>query len=124
VTPLKTLRAELSELVADALGVSSIPVGAAINPPCVIVAPADPYLDVVTYCADGVNFEVFVCVGPGEDSARIDALDDMVDQVRVTLQSKSAGGFKFAYQGTDRPGFGISEFLGVTVRVRFERDLD
>jgi hypothetical protein len=102
VTPLKTLRAELSELVADALGVSSIPVGAAINPPCVIVAPADPYLDVVTYCADGVNFEVFVCVGPGEDS----------------------GGFKFAYQGTDRPGFGISEFLGVTVRVRFERDLD
>jgi hypothetical protein len=122
VTALKDIRAELGQLLETALGVVSIPVGENLKPPCVVVAPADPYTEPVTYCADGINLEVFVAVGPGQDSARIDALDDLLDLVRDALRVASPGGLRFAYQGIDRPTFGQAEFLGASVRVRYERE--
>ena len=120
---LKDIRAQLGELLETELGIVTTPVGAALNPPCIVVAPADPYMDMVTYCADGINYEVFVCVGPGEDSARVDALDDLIDGVRAALTKRTPDGLKFGYQGTDRPTFGTADFLGASVRVRYERDV-
>lgn len=99
----KVLRAELAALLGKTLDVAAPPLGANINPPCVVVEPGEPYVEMSTYCADVLRYEVLVIAPPGSQDAMYDSLDDLIDQVRWALAVPSPAGFRFAFQQAGAP---------------------
>lgn len=127
----KVLRAELAALLGTSLDVAAPPLGANVNPPCVIVEPGEPYFEMSTYCSDILRYEVLVVASPGSQEAQFDNLDDLIDQVRFTLARKSPGGFMFAFQQVSSPqliALGPDQqsnpLLTCVVSVTTERHLD
>ena len=107
-TPLKELRADLTTHLATGLGASAPKLGQLVNPPAVIVQPGEPYLTASGYCTDSVLFAATVVAPPGDIAGVIDALDDMIDEVRGTLRTQSTLG------ATDGYMYGFREVSGPT----------
>ena len=89
---LKDLRADLTAHLADGLDASAPLLGQLVNPPAVVVGPGTPYVTASGYCSDAILFEATVIAPPGDLAATIDALDDMIDEVRSTLRTQSTLG--------------------------------
>lgn len=126
VTPLKTLRHDLTAHLANGLGAAATKLGAQVNPPTVIVQPGPEYVTPAPgYCVDGIRFQAVLIPKPGDLAAETDAMDDMVDQVRTTLRSASPGGHTFRFESVSgRVSFtaGEKDFPAVVVGVFYERD--
>lgn len=108
VTPLKTYRHDLSAHLAAGLSAADAALGAQVNPPAVIVdaAPAG-YLTASGYCTDELLFDATLVGKPGDPPAVADALDDMIDQVRTTLLTKSPANRSYGFRG-------IGGFISIT----------
>ena len=100
---------------------------AAVPPPIsptVIVVPSGQYLVASTYCDDAVSFDAIVITKPGDLPAEMDALDDLIDQVRSTLRSPSAAGHRYGFRevsGRITYAAGERDFPAVVVTVAIER---
>lgn len=122
---LKELRADLTAHLAVGLGATAPKVGALINPPAVVVQAGSPYVSPVSsYCGDLITFQATVIAPSGDPPAVADALDDMIDQVRATLRTKSNGGHQYGFR--DVSGFttwpqGDELLPAVIVAVAIER---
>jgi hypothetical protein len=99
VTALKAFRADLTDHLASGLDASAPVLGKLINPPAVIVESGDPYVTASDYCNDELLFEARIYAPPGDQAAVVDALDDMIDLVRSTLRTISAGGHRYKFRG-------------------------
>jgi hypothetical protein len=99
VTALKDFRADLTAHLAQGLSAAAPSLGQLINPPAVIVESGDPYVTASDYCNDELLFEARVYAPPGDLAAVVDALDDMIDLVRSTLRTVSAGGHRYKFRG-------------------------
>lgn len=128
---LKALRDDLTTHLATGLGASAPRLGQLVHPPAVVVQPGDPYVTAVGYCQDEVLFTATVVAPPGDFAAVIDALDDMIDEVRSTLKIRSTlgstSGFLYGFQGVSGPTTypsGDDTFLpAVVVTVAVTRDM-
>lgn len=96
-TALKTLRADLTAHLAQGLGASAPKLGALVNPPAVVVQAGSPYVAASTYCEDAILFEATIIAPPGDMAAVVDALDDMIDEVRTTLKTVTNGSNRFSF---------------------------
>lgn len=94
---LKALRADLTAHLAQGLNASAPKIGQLVNPPAVIVQAGSPYVTASTYCEDAVLFDATIVAPPGDPAAVVDALDDMIDEVRSTLKTVSSGGNRFGF---------------------------
>ena len=124
MTALKEFRADLTSHLADGLGVAGPALGAQVNPPLVLVRPADPYLTLATYCEDALAFEAVVIAPPGDPPAVMDALDDLIDLIRATLRVESTGGHKYALQTISGHGeypYGDKSYPAVIAAVNIVR---
>ncbi len=124
VTPLKTYRHDLAAHLADGLHITPTPLGGQVNPPTVIVQPSSTYITAVDYQADGVAFDVAVLTKPGDLAAEMDALDDLVDQIRATLRTVSPAGFRYGFREVSgRVNFNSDgrDLPAVVVTVIYER---
>lgn len=128
MTALKDVRAELGALLASKLNVVSAPLGANVNPPCVVVQPATPYLEPRTYRDDKVTYDVIVVAGPGDPPAQMDSLDDLLDEVRDAVRVLSPSkSLKFSYEYVEPAALtqiGDNSHLTATVRITHERFCD
>ncbi len=125
MTALKVYRHDLAAHLADGLDVTATPLGGQVNPPTVIVQPSSTYITASDYCTDGVAFDVVVLTKPGDLAAEIDALDDLIDEIRATLRSPSSAGFRYGFREVSgRVNFtvGEREFPAVVVTVVYERN--
>lgn len=119
MTALKEIRRELGQLVGANLGVVYPTLGANVNPPAVVVQPGSPYLTPSTYGVERVAYEVLVIAGPGDLPAQLDALDDMVDQVRGALRGSQ---FQFmSAEPTDVLPINGTDHLVTLIHVEHER---
>ena len=105
---LKALRADLTTHLADGLDVSAPMLGQLVNPPAVVVGPGTPYVTAAGYCADEILFDATIIAPPGDLAAVIDALDDMIDEVRATLRTpsslaQSGGQFQYGFREVSGP---------------------
>ena len=89
---LKALRADLTAHLAGGLGAAAPLLGQLVNPPAVVVGPGTPYVTASGYCSDEILFDATIIAPPGDLAAVIDALDDMIDEVRSTLRTQSTLG--------------------------------
>lgn len=94
---LKALRADLTAHLAQGLDASAPKIGQLVNPPAVIVQAGSPYVTASTYCEDAVLFEATVIAPPGDPAAIVDALDDMIDEVRTTLKTITSSNNRFSF---------------------------
>lgn len=118
---LKTLRLGLSALLADALDVADTPLGGQVNPPLALVQAGDPYLTAAEgYCLDAITFEAIVLAPPGDPPAVFDALDDLIDLVRGTLNG-SGYGFQ-TVSGYGQYTYGDKTYPSVVVTVTKKRN--
>lgn len=123
---LKTLRADLTAHLASGLDVAGPALGAQVNPPLALVRAGDPYVTAEQggYCLDSINLEAVVLAPPGDPPAVIDALDDLIDQIRSTLRNASDGGYKYAFQSVSIPGeytYGDRTYPAVVVTIAASR---
>ncbi len=122
---LKTLRHDLENHIADGLGITGTPLGGQVNPPTTIVQPSSPYVTAVGYSVDRVSFTVAVLTKPGDPAAAVDALDDLVDQIRTTLKAASSAGYAYGFEevsGLTTFAVGENQYPAVTVTVIYERN--
>lgn len=108
MTPLKTLRHDLGDILAAGLGAAHAKLGAQVNPNAVQIQPGEPYVAVLDYTKDTVTFEATVTGKPGDPAAVADALDDIIDQIRATLKAESPTGNQYSFRE-------VSRFVSVTV---------
>lgn len=124
MTPLKTYRQDLGDHIADGLEIAHAELGAQLNPPAVVIQHGTPYLTASTYCADAILFEAVIVAPPGDPSAVADALDDLVDEVRVTLRDPSYLGHRYGFREVTGPlAYGDKDFPAVAVLIGIERDV-
>jgi hypothetical protein len=98
VTALKAYRHDLAAHLADGLDATRPKLGAQVNPPAVVVQSGAPYVAASDYCNDSLLFEAtIVAPPPGDPSAVVDALDDLIDSVRATLRGQSSGGHLYRF---------------------------
>jgi hypothetical protein len=97
VTALKEFRADLTAHLAAGLDATAPALGKLVNPPAIVVQAGTPYVAAVDYCNDGLLFEATIVAPPGDPSAVVDALDDLIDLVRSTLRSPSTGGHRYRF---------------------------
>ena len=88
--------------------------------PAVVVGPGTPYLTASGYCSDEILFEATIIAPPGDLAAVIDALDDMIDEVRATLRTPSSlmssGGFQYGFREVSGPiGYPAGDEKGTTL---------
>ena len=124
MTALKDFRADLTAHLAEGLGVAAAPLGGQVNPPLILVRPADPYLSLATYCEDALAFEAVVIAPPGDPPAVMDALDDLIDLIRATLREASSDGHKYALQTVSGHGeypYGDRSYPAVIAAVNIVR---
>lgn len=124
MTTLRSLRADLGAHLAAGLGVVNTKLGAQVNPPAVEVRPAPDYVLALDYCTDQVQFQVVIVTKPGDIAAAVDALDDLVDQVRATLRVTSPAGNRYSFRtvsGLVPVVLGETELPGVVATVVMER---
>ncbi len=124
MTALKTYRHDLAAHLADGLDITGTPLGGQVNPPTVIVQPSSSYVAAIDYCNDGVTFDVAVLTKPGDLAAEVDALDDLIDQIRATLKTPSAAGYLYSFRNVSgRVDFGVGDrqFPAVVATVVYER---
>lgn len=122
MTPLKTLRRDLSALLAAGMPAANCPLGGKPNPPAVVVEPSGQYVNALDYCTDAVGFSVALIAPPGDPPAVQDALDDMTDKVRGLLRGS---GYKFAgVSGLTAYTSGDLTFPAVIADVGYERNTD
>lgn len=119
---LKDARHLLGTVLADGLDVTVGPLGGPVNPPCVVTRPASTYIEVTGYCSDKVYLEAVVLPGPGEGSATVDFLDDLIDQIRAVLLAPLPDGFRFSFNGVELSPPG--EDLYALVQIAYERNDD
>lgn len=121
---LAALRADLSAVLADALGVADAPLGGQVNPPLALVRPGDPYIIADGYCDDLVALEAAILAPPGDPPAVVDALDDLIDLVRAALIPITQAGNRFSFQsvsGHIEYAYGDRSYPAVTVSVQTSR---
>lgn len=119
MTALKDIRKQLGELVGANLGVVYPTLGSNVNPPCIVVQPGTPYLLPDKYATERVAYEVLVIAGPGDLPAQLDALDDMVDQVRGALRGSA---FQFmSAEPTDILPVNGTDHIVTLIHVEHER---
>jgi predicted alpha/beta hydrolase family esterase len=124
VTALKTFRADLTAHLAVGLGATAPAVGKLVNPPAVVVQASTPYVAAIDYCNDAILFEATIVAPPGDPAAVVDALDDLIDDVRSTLKTPSTAGHRYSFREVS--GFttwpqGDEVLPAVTVTVAVER---
>lgn len=124
MTPLKTFRQDLGDHIADGLDIAHAPLGAQLNPPAVVIQHGFPYLTASTYCADAIQFQAVIVAPPGDPAAVADALDDLVDLVRITLGAPSYLGHRYGFEEVSGPlTYGDKDFPAVAVTIGIERDV-
>jgi hypothetical protein len=125
VTALKTFRADLTAHLAAGLNATAPALGKLVNPPAVVVQAGSPYVAAAPgYCNDGLRFDATVIAPPGDPSAVVDALDDLIDLVRATLRDPSTAGHQYGFQEVS--GFttwlsGDEVLPAVTITIYIER---
>jgi hypothetical protein len=90
----------------------------------VIVQQSATYVTASDYCVDAVFFDVAVITKPGDLAAEVDALDDLVDEIRSTLKTPSSAGYLYSFREvTGRTTFLVGErdMPAVIVTVAYER---
>lgn len=126
LTALKDFRADLTAHLAEGLGVAAGSLGGQVNPPLIVVRPADPYLTVADgYCTDALGFDAVVIAPPGDPPAVMDALDDLIDLIRATLREASSSGHKYGLQSISGHGeypYGDRQYPAVIASVIIKRE--
>ena len=123
VTPLKDLRHDLGDHIADSLDINHCPLGKNINPPAVIIEPGFPYLENSTYGVDKITFRAILVAPPGDKPAAIDKFDELIDLIRPALKQHSYIGQKYGYLEVSGPTvYGDKDFPAVVVLVTTERE--
>ena len=124
MTALKEYRRDLTDHLAAGLGTAATPWGSQVNPPTVIVIPGQPYVAAQDYCTDAVTFSAWLIPKQGDPAAMVDALDDLIDQVRSTLRDPSPAGHRYRFVDVSGPAlhaYGEREFTAVIATVGLER---
>lgn len=98
MTALRAYREDLTDHLADGLGATKPKVGAQINPPAVVVQAGTPYVAAIDYCNDALLFQATIVAPPGDAPAVVDALDDLIDEIRSTLRAPSSGGHRYGFR--------------------------
>lgn len=98
MTALKDFRHDLAAHLAEGLNATAPAFGKLVHPPAVVVQSGTPYVTAKDYCTDEVLFEATIVAPPGDPSAVIDALDDLIDLVRSTLRQVSAEEHRYAFR--------------------------
>lgn len=119
MTALKTLRHDLGALLATAVGGAHAPLGSQLNPPAVTVIGAGQYVTAKDYCTDLVTFDATIIAPPGDVAAVADALDTMIDQIRVTLR-----GTRYQFQQVGGQTSVADDLPAVVATIAVERQTD
>lgn len=123
MTPLKTLRHDLGDHIADSLDIAHAALGKQINPPAVVIEPGFPYIESATYGSDKVVFRAFLIAPAGDKEAVVDALDDLIDLIRPALLQHSYIGQKYGYREVSgQTVYGDKDFPAVMVTIETERE--
>lgn len=123
MTPLKTLRHDLGDHIADSLEINHCPLGTLINPPAVVIEAGDPYLENSTYGVDKITFRAVLIAPPGDMPAAIDKFDELIDMIRPALKERSYIGHKYGYREVSgQTVYGDKGLPAVVVIVETERE--
>lgn len=106
------------------------PLTGQVNPPCAIVAP-DPdedYIARTSVGAEEVRLRIWLVARAGDPTAALDALDDMVDQLRPALQfHRSPSGREYDAGDVSRPAtftVGDRDLPGVSMPITTNRTVE
>lgn len=108
---LKAWRAALADAVSDGLGVTVYPWNApAVDPPCVVVDPGEPYLALVdeedtSFTTGVLRFTLWLIVRHAGEEASLDELDDLIDPLSDAVRATAPpeAGSSAALERVDTP---------------------